>query len=71
MILKVSLLLLFVTLLVAHTIPSQTFSREDRDFRPLQFGKRDGYRPLQFGKREFRPLQFGKRKRSDYLNYEV
>lgn len=36
MILKVSLVLLFVTLLVAHTIPSQTFSREDRDFRPLQ-----------------------------------
>ncbi|KAK5966918.1 hypothetical protein GCK32_004644 [Trichostrongylus colubriformis] len=38
-----------------------TFDRQDRDYRPLQFGKRDGYRPLQFGKRDYRPLQFGKR----------
>ncbi|KAF7640522.1 Neuropeptide-like protein 12 [Meloidogyne graminicola] len=36
------------------------FERDDRDYRPLQFGKRD-YRPLQFGKRDYRPLQFGKR----------
>uniref|UniRef100_A0A914W7S5 Uncharacterized protein n=1 Tax=Plectus sambesii TaxID=2011161 RepID=A0A914W7S5_9BILA len=38
----------------------KTFERDDRDYRPLQFGKRD-YRPLQFGKRDYRPLQFGKR----------
>nr|CAD2202804.1 unnamed protein product [Meloidogyne enterolobii] len=39
---------------------SGLFERDDRDYRPLQFGKRD-YRPLQFGKRDYRPLQFGKR----------
>ncbi|CAD5207476.1 unnamed protein product [Bursaphelenchus okinawaensis] len=38
------------------------FSRTDRDYRPLQFGKRSDYRPLQFGKKDnYRPLQFGKR----------
>ncbi|CAD5212232.1 unnamed protein product [Bursaphelenchus xylophilus] len=38
------------------------FSRTDRDYRPLQFGKRGDFRPLQFGKKDnYRPLQFGKR----------
>jgi len=38
------------------------FNRQDRDYRPLQFGKRDDFRPLQFGKKDsYRPLQFGKR----------
>uniref|UniRef100_A0AC34QW63 Uncharacterized protein n=1 Tax=Panagrolaimus sp. JU765 TaxID=591449 RepID=A0AC34QW63_9BILA len=43
------------------------FLRTDRDFRPLQFGKRNNFRPLQFGKKnDFRPLQFGKRS-GDYV----
>ncbi|CAJ0592938.1 unnamed protein product [Cylicocyclus nassatus] len=57
-------LLLFAlvcTVLSTADAQSPTFDRQDRDYRPLQFGKRDGYRPLQFGKREYRPLQFGKR----------
>ncbi|CAI4224306.1 unnamed protein product [Auanema sp. JU1783] len=54
------LLLCFLALSTANS-ESNTFDRQDRDYRPLQFGKREGYRPLQFGKREFRPLQFGKR----------
>ncbi|KAK0424168.1 hypothetical protein QR680_008525 [Steinernema hermaphroditum] len=45
----------------ADSEPSR-FNRQDRDYRPLQFGKREGFRPLQFGKRgDYRPLQFGKR----------
>ncbi|CAD6186289.1 unnamed protein product [Caenorhabditis auriculariae] len=52
------ILLLIVSVFASQ---SQTFDRQDRDYRPLQFGKRDGYRPLQFGKRDYRPLQFGKR----------
>ncbi|CAI5438684.1 unnamed protein product [Caenorhabditis angaria] len=50
----------FVLLVISSVFCDQTFDRQDRDYRPLQFGKRD-YRPLQFGKREYRPLQFGKR----------
>ncbi|KAK6729309.1 hypothetical protein RB195_006390 [Necator americanus] len=56
------LLALVCTVLATADAQSQTFDRQDRDYRPLQFGKRDGYRPLQFGKRDsYRPLQFGKR----------
>ncbi|CAJ0573868.1 unnamed protein product, partial [Mesorhabditis spiculigera] len=55
------LLLALCLLFLGIQAQQQTFDRQDRDYRPLQFGKRDGYRPLQFGKREYRPLQFGKR----------
>ncbi|VDO23009.1 unnamed protein product [Haemonchus placei] len=55
------LLALACSVLATADAQSPTFEREDRDYRPLQFGKRDGYRPLQFGKRDYRPLQFGKR----------
>ncbi|WKX88928.1 hypothetical protein Q1695_008513 [Nippostrongylus brasiliensis] len=54
-------LALACSVLASADAQSPTFDRQDRDYRPLQFGKRDGYRPLQFGKREYRPLQFGKR----------
>ncbi|CAB3407951.1 unnamed protein product [Caenorhabditis bovis] len=54
-------LLMFLVLSSVIATQSSTFDRQDRDYRPLQFGKRDGYHPLQFGKREYRPLQFGKR----------
>ncbi|TKR96986.1 hypothetical protein L596_010921 [Steinernema carpocapsae] len=60
------LMLIVVTFLLlsmgqADSEPSR-FNRQDRDYRPLQFGKREGFRPLQFGKRgDYRPLQFGKR----------
>uniref|UniRef100_A0A183CF82 Uncharacterized protein n=1 Tax=Globodera pallida TaxID=36090 RepID=A0A183CF82_GLOPA len=33
------------------TVSGEQFERADRDYRPLQFGKRESYRPLQFGKR--------------------
>uniref|UniRef100_A0A914H7E6 Uncharacterized protein n=1 Tax=Globodera rostochiensis TaxID=31243 RepID=A0A914H7E6_GLORO len=35
----------------AGTVSGEQFERADRDYRPLQFGKRESYRPLQFGKR--------------------
>ncbi|KAI6241328.1 hypothetical protein M3Y99_00358900 [Aphelenchoides fujianensis] len=57
-----SLLLLVVAIGVVVAEVSENFERKDRDYRPLQFGKRGDFRPLQFGKRDnFRPLQFGKR----------
>ncbi|CAL2029976.1 hypothetical protein GCK72_001145 [Caenorhabditis remanei] len=61
--LRHSCVLLMLILVFAEVFATQspTFDRQDRDYRPLQFGKRDGYRPLQFGKRDYRPLQFGKR----------
>uniref|UniRef100_A0A8R1E8Q9 Uncharacterized protein n=1 Tax=Caenorhabditis japonica TaxID=281687 RepID=A0A8R1E8Q9_CAEJA len=55
------LLMLILIFSDVFATQSPTFDRQDRDYRPLQFGKRDGYRPLQFGKRDYRPLQFGKR----------
>ncbi|CAO4360358.1 unnamed protein product [Caenorhabditis nigoni] len=55
------LVLLILVFVDVFATQSPTFDRQDRDYRPLQFGKRDGYRPLQFGKRDYRPLQFGKR----------
>ncbi|KAJ1346296.1 hypothetical protein KIN20_001055 [Parelaphostrongylus tenuis] len=61
MILSLFLLALACSVLASSDAQSPTFDRQDRDYRPLQFGKRDVYRPLQFGKREYRPLQFGKR----------
>ncbi|KAL3099374.1 hypothetical protein niasHT_022117 [Heterodera trifolii] len=37
----------------------EQFERADRDYRPLQFGKRESYRPLQFGKRTLARGPFG------------
>ncbi|KAL3998152.1 hypothetical protein ACH3XW_13875 [Acanthocheilonema viteae] len=51
----------FISISANCNLQSDRFDRQDRDYRPLQFGKRDGHRPLQFGKKSFRPLQFGKR----------
>jgi len=61
--------LLVLAVQAADESPDDThFNRQDRDFRPLQFGKRDDFRPLQFGKKDnYRPLQFGKRA-STFLN---
>ncbi|VDN50313.1 unnamed protein product [Dracunculus medinensis] len=64
---------ILLLLCIASTVKSEPaptgFDRQDRDYRPLQFGKRDGYRPLQFGKKSFRPLQFGKRGNNDFPDY--
>ncbi|KAK6729308.1 hypothetical protein RB195_006390 [Necator americanus] len=51
------LLALVCTVLATADAQSQTFDRQDRDYRPLQFGKRDGYRPLQFVRQEIAASQ--------------
>ncbi|CAJ0930334.1 unnamed protein product, partial [Mesorhabditis belari] len=50
--LLLALVMLVFDAMVGAQAQQQTFDRQDRDYRPLQFGKRDGYRPLQFGKRD-------------------
>ncbi|KAI6178584.1 hypothetical protein M3Y98_00516500 [Aphelenchoides besseyi] len=61
----VRLFAIFVLVLVIGmtiTKAEDNFERKEREYRPLQFGKRDDFRPLQFGKKNsYRPLQFGKR----------
>ncbi|KAK6106612.1 hypothetical protein QQG55_24910 [Brugia pahangi] len=59
----------FISIAVNCSLQSDRFDRQDRDYRPLQFGKRDGHRPLQFGKKSFRPLQFGKRGMDEAPDY--
>ncbi|VDK79343.1 unnamed protein product [Litomosoides sigmodontis] len=59
----------FISVTANCNLQSDRFDRQDRDYRPLQFGKRDGYRPLQFGKKSFRPLQFGKRDMGEAPDY--
>ncbi|VDN00803.1 unnamed protein product [Thelazia callipaeda] len=65
--------LLLILGLISHLVycnmQTAQFAREDREYRPLQFGKRDGHRPLQFGKKSFRPLQFGKRDMDEVPDY--
>nr|AAQ23186.1 neuropeptide-like protein NLP-12 precursor [Ascaris suum] len=63
------LLLLCIASSIHCDLTPTRFDRQDRDYRPLQFGKRDGYRPLQFGKKSYRPLQFGKRRAYDFSEY--
>uniref|UniRef100_A0A1I7YFJ8 C2H2-type domain-containing protein n=1 Tax=Steinernema glaseri TaxID=37863 RepID=A0A1I7YFJ8_9BILA len=69
MLMLVVVSVLLVSAASADSEPSR-FNRQDRDYRPLQFGKRDGFRPLQFGKRgDYRPLQFGKRAETPQMVY--